>query len=200
MELTPEDRKRIYEEEKARMEAVGLPKPEVPSNFGWSPQKLSPEYRANLDPLPQASTPYVGWDASKAKTTHHYFLIAAAVAIGLLVVGGYWYYQAVYMSLDSQLARNNVELQAARSNVYALGMDPEFSLEKFGSIRNGMSYGEVVAVIGFEGAESARNNIAGHETVAYVWHGQHTNANMNAMFQDGKLVSKAQAGMRRTKF
>jgi hypothetical protein len=43
MDLTPEDRKRIYEEEKARMEAEALPTPPA-DPAGWTPQRLAPEY------------------------------------------------------------------------------------------------------------------------------------------------------------
>jgi hypothetical protein len=73
---------------------------------------------------------------------------------------------------------------------------------KYDRLDNGMSYRQAVAVIGAEGEELARNRVEGApgvmesvETVMYAW----TNAdgsNMNAMFQNDKLMQKAQFGLK----
>ena len=57
-----------------------------------------------------------------------------------------------------------------------------------------MSYKEVVSIIGAPGEEMSRVTISDVTTVMYSW----TNSdfsNMNAMFQNDKLVSKAQFGL-----
>ena len=58
-----------------------------------------------------------------------------------------------------------------------------------------MSYEEVVRILGSEGKEISRSDIADINTVMYAWEGSGI-ANMNAMFQKGKLVTKAQFGLR----
>lgn len=65
-----------------------------------------------------------------------------------------------------------------------------------------MSYSEAATLLGREGEEISRNRIAGIpnlmepiETVMFQW----TNpgfSNMNAMFQNDRLISKAQFGLR----
>lgn len=60
-----------------------------------------------------------------------------------------------------------------------------------------MSYAQVVAILGEPGTELSRSFIANITTVMYQWMGQGSlGANMNAMFQDDKLISKAQLGLR----
>ena len=62
-------------------------------------------------------------------------------------------------------------------------------------IETGMSYREVVALIGWEGEELSRSELAGYITVMYAWKNP-TGSNMNVMFQNDKVVSKAQFGLR----
>ena len=55
---------------------------------------------------------------------------------------------------------------------------------------------EVVAILGKEGEEMSSNDVAGYNTVMYKWDGDSGfGANMNGMFQNGKLVQKAQFGL-----
>lgn len=62
--------------------------------------------------------------------------------------------------------------------------------------RAGISYSEVVGIIGRQGEELSRTSVPGlPTTVMYGW----TNldgSNMNAMFQGGSLIQKAQFGLR----
>jgi hypothetical protein len=71
------------------------------------------------------------------------------------------------------------------------------SLAQFQQLRDGMTYGEAVGVLGGSGTEQSRSNIADIVTVMYSWPGSGSlGANMNAMFQNDKLVVKAQFGLR----
>lgn len=71
------------------------------------------------------------------------------------------------------------------------------TLAEYNRIRVGMSYDEVREIIGAQGTEMSRNPIGGIATVMYSWRGAGiAGANMNAVFQDGKLVDKAQFGLR----
>lgn len=69
----------------------------------------------------------------------------------------------------------------------------------FQKIRTGMEYREVAKILGEEGEEASRNEMGGFVTVMYTWKAKDfliTGGNMNAMFQNGRLTSKAQTGLR----
>lgn len=71
------------------------------------------------------------------------------------------------------------------------------TLDQFQQLRDGMTYSEAVGVLGRAGTEQSRSNIGKMVTVMYTWPGSGTlGANMNAMFQNDKLVTKAQLGLR----
>jgi len=60
-----------------------------------------------------------------------------------------------------------------------------------------MSYEEVVTILGSAGTEQSRSSLGGITTVMHSWQGSGSfGANMNAMFQNGRLVSKAQFGLK----
>jgi hypothetical protein len=63
-------------------------------------------------------------------------------------------------------------------------------------LRDGMSYAQVVEIIGCEGEENSRSSIAGITTIMYSWDGNALISSMNAIFQDDRLVNKAQLGLR----
>jgi hypothetical protein len=71
-------------------------------------------------------------------------------------------------------------------------------MENFKRLKNGMKYPEVVAILGKEGEELSSSDVGGTSTVMYRWDGDEGGfgANMNAMFQNGKMVSKAQFGLK----
>jgi hypothetical protein len=70
------------------------------------------------------------------------------------------------------------------------------SRAQYRRLANGMSYFQVRAILGCEGSELSRSDVAGYTTVMYMWEGTSFGANMNAMFQNDELVSKAQFGLR----
>lgn len=71
---------------------------------------------------------------------------------------------------------------------------PVVTQAEYTSLREGMSYSEAVSIIGASGEELSRSDLAGISTVMYSWTNSN-GSNMNAMFQDGKLVTKAQFGL-----
>ena len=71
---------------------------------------------------------------------------------------------------------------------------PTITRAKYESIQEGMSYSQVRGIIGEAGEELSRSDIAGYTTVMYSWKNSN-GSNMNAMFQNGKLVNKAQFGL-----
>lgn len=76
------------------------------------------------------------------------------------------------------------------------GSDPPVvTLAEYEQIREGMTYEQVRTVIGTPGEELSRSDLAGYTTVMYSWSNPN-GSNMNAMFQNGRLVNKAQFGLR----
>ena len=70
------------------------------------------------------------------------------------------------------------------------------TLTNFNRLHEGMSYQEVVSILGSSGELLSSSDPAGIETEMYQWEGVGSlGANMNAMFQNGRLVSKAQFGL-----
>lgn len=75
------------------------------------------------------------------------------------------------------------------------GSSDPVTMAKFSVLQNGMTYSQAESAIGFAGSEVSRTNIAGITTVMYSW-ANPDGSNLNAMFQNGELVSKAQFGLR----
>lgn len=74
--------------------------------------------------------------------------------------------------------------------------DPGISADEFAQLTPGMSYEEAIAIIGSPGEVISESAIAGTVTRMHQWKGESGfGPNANAMFQDGKLVSKAQFGL-----
>ncbi len=69
------------------------------------------------------------------------------------------------------------------------------TMANYNRIQTGMNYEQVKAILGKDGTEMSSNNIAGIKDVMYQWTGDGFGANMNAMFQNDKLVQKAQFGL-----
>jgi len=69
------------------------------------------------------------------------------------------------------------------------------NLNNYSRISDGMSYNQVVNILERSGKELSRSSIGGTTTVMYSWDAPGF-ASMNAMFQDDKLVSKSQFGLK----
>lgn len=80
-------------------------------------------------------------------------------------------------------------------NVVPGDKGPGVTLVQFTEIKDGMTYAEVSAILGSPGIEQSSNNIGGTKTVMYAWDGKTGLGNMNAMFQNDKLVQKSQFGL-----
>lgn len=69
------------------------------------------------------------------------------------------------------------------------------TMDNYMRVQTGMSYTEVVQILGKHGTESSRGDVAGFQTVLYTWQADGVGS-MNAMFQNGKLIQKAQFGLK----
>ncbi len=116
------------------------------------------------------------------------------------------------MRLEAQLAEDRETARRAQERLRehaesarAKGIDPAsgrgtpeppVTLSEYRRIRAGMSYREVVGIIGESGEEMSRTSIPGlPTTVMYGWQNP-DGSGMNAMFQGGSLIQKAQFRLR----
>lgn len=89
------------------------------------------------------------------------------------------------------MMQNNINVETNQPN-------NKITLEKFNNIQLGMTYDEVVDIIGEEGTVFSETNIMQDEqykTTIYYWYANNGIANANITFQGGKVVSKAQLGL-----
>lgn len=71
------------------------------------------------------------------------------------------------------------------------------TLEEFNKIQTGMTYDEVVNIIGSNGTLSSESEVTGYHTQIFTWQGYGVpGANANVTFQNNKVVTKAQAGLK----
>jgi hypothetical protein len=73
--------------------------------------------------------------------------------------------------------------------------DCKVSKAQYAALKSGMSYAQVVSILGCEGDELSSSEFSGYSTVMYMWEGDSFGANMNVMLLNGKLVNKAQFGL-----
>jgi ABC-type cobalt transport system substrate-binding protein len=68
-------------------------------------------------------------------------------------------------------------------------------MAKYEQVKQGMTYAEVETIMGSKGEEVSRSKSGEFEAVMYTWKNA-TGSNMIAMFQNGKLTTKAQYGLK----
>jgi hypothetical protein len=79
------------------------------------------------------------------------------------------------------------------ADVRNAGKRPVLTYAVYQKLKEGESYGSACLRIGFPGKETARSKH--FDTVTYSWENSDS-GNMIATFQNGKLVSKAQSGLK----
>ena len=67
--------------------------------------------------------------------------------------------------------------------------------DEFNQLQDGMSRAQVAEIVGSPGEVISESTIAGYTTVMVSWEGSSLASNANAMFQNDKLISKAQFGL-----
>lgn len=69
--------------------------------------------------------------------------------------------------------------------------DINLTMAQYNSIHNGMTYSEVVNLLGFDGVASNSGNLPEPELFTWIAN----NGNIVVYFRDGKVVSKGQSGL-----
>ncbi|HTO29625.1 MAG TPA: hypothetical protein VL202_00375 [Pararhizobium sp.] len=70
------------------------------------------------------------------------------------------------------------------------------SKAQYDALQSDSSYSQVVSVLGCHGEELSSTEMAGFKTVMLMWTGNSFGGNMNVMFQNGRMMSKAQFGLK----
>lgn len=120
--------------------------------------------------------------------------IGATLASGLLMMGSLT--NPSPQNTTQQVAANSAPVTPSIAESPSRSVKKTLSLATYNQIQSGMSYQEVTNILGQEGKELSRVEIPGTPTtVMYEWKGFGGLKNMNAMFQNDALVSKAQFGL-----
>jgi hypothetical protein len=114
-------------------------------------------------------------------------VLCVVVAVAFILEGGSFFPMSFFSSSSDRSGR------FVPPSV-PLAPPPVVSKAKYDSISEGMSYEQVKGIIGASGEELSRSDLAGIKTVMYQWMNPN-GSNMNAMFQNGKLIQKAQFGL-----
>ncbi|MBS0476496.1 MAG: DUF4124 domain-containing protein [Proteobacteria bacterium] len=97
--------------------------------------------------------------------------------------------------LQARAKANEEEARKAKANPRPVFRSSVITMTAYSRIETYMTYEEAVAVLGQRGVEMSRSYIAGYDTVMYQWVNR-DGSNMNAMFQNDRLIQKAQFGLR----
>lgn len=88
---------------------------------------------------------------------------------------------------------------ATNANVSApMNVNPNITAANFAKLQNGMTYKEVVKILGAEGELLSNYEIPELKTVMYQWKGEGYGAtpSLKLVFQNDKLVDKANTGVK----
>lgn len=69
------------------------------------------------------------------------------------------------------------------------------TLEEFNQVKHGMTYEEVVSIVGCEGTLSSDYGNSSYNVKMFYWYGKDNISNMVVNFENGKLTGKNQIGL-----
>ena len=98
--------------------------------------------------------------------------------------------EVVAETKEDEVAEEVVEEEVVEEEGTGITMD------NFNKLESGMSYEEIVAILGAEGEIMSETEVGGIKTAMYMWDANSFGANMNVMVQDDALISKAQFGLK----
>ncbi len=73
--------------------------------------------------------------------------------------------------------------------------EQKYTMEKYDQIQTNMHHDRVVKILRSSGTELSRVELGGYLTIMVEWQNR-DGSNMNVMFQNGYVISKAQSGLR----
>jgi len=69
------------------------------------------------------------------------------------------------------------------------------TLAQYKRVKTGQTYAQAIKILHMKGTEMSQNEVMNIKTIMYMWKNP-DGSNMNAMFQNGKLINKAQFGLK----
>lgn len=138
---------------------------------------------------------YASAAAQKSQRALRYALIAER---GAVVSGGRLFLAIILISGIGTLAGAFGDYTASSPSTTAKP-DTTISMSEFKRIETGMTYDEVVEIVGTDGELSTSVDMFGSElkTEMYVWRGNGSiGSNANVTFQGGTVIAKSQVGLK----
>lgn len=96
--------------------------------------------------------------------------------------------------LTFQNGKLNSRTQVGLESASESAKSPSVSREQYDRLKDGMSYKEVVSILGSEGNEQFKSSIAGFNIATYQWKGSGFSS-IIVTFQNDRLQSKTQVGL-----
>ena len=136
------------------------------------------------------------------KQTHgiHGCLIVMLVICIIMLIPLLYQIRSMWLSDMSDLLDNpmgNYQQNSSHSPPASAAYSSSFTWSKYNSIQSGMSFDDVVAIVGTPTETLADSVATGTQITMYSWEvTDSAGANFNVTFENGKAVSKAQFGLR----
>ena len=92
---------------------------------------------------------------------------------------------------NGETAQNNTET----SSITNIQKQEKVTLEKFNQIQTGMTYQQVVDIIGEEGTLSTESSFGNQTMQIYYWYASNGISNTTISFSNGKVSAKSQIGL-----
>ncbi len=116
--------------------------------------------------------------------------LACLLLLGAVVAGGIWYaYNATDTNPTADPKPTSSSIPKPKPS------DAGLTKANFKKIKTGMSYKEVVEILGEEGDELTKSVAAGQSIATYMWSAG-TFSNVTLTFRNDKLISKFQMGLK----
>ena len=112
--------------------------------------------------------------------TNNALILIAVVIIVLLSIG---------IAVSTADSTNSVSSQPEIQN------NDKITLEKFNQIQTGMTYQQVVEIIGEEGTLSTESSYSNQTMQIYYWYAKNGISNTTVTFMNGKVTAKSQIGL-----
>lgn len=170
---------------------------DIPAQVPQSPYRNIPpalQGVARTDPVHAAGGSAAAKDATPDVHRSNPSL-GKGLAIVLALLGVIVFIEVVF-NPKSQLSVDQAPVSASGPARSSAPRPEGVTMSKYLRLEDGMSYAEAVRILGEPGEEISRSDLAGYTTVMYQWKAERGIGNMNAMFQNDKLVTKAQFGLR----
>lgn len=127
--------------------------------------------------------------APAPKKSHKKLIITVIVIIVLVALIG-----SCASGADNKSDNSNSSSSTASQSTQQDKDSTKIDADKFAKIENGMTYDEVVSIIGSEGSEQSTNEIGGIKTTMYEWESDGWGV-ATITFQNGKVTNKTQFGV-----